>query len=371
MKIKQLLDDSLLILPKNWKELGYKSYYECVINEGSKYLELLTELDESEFNCNDNFLGELSKRHLIEASREFYQAIYKTLQAYFNEGNPHKAYNVFDQSIKEGSFKSLSFYFDYSYLYPINYRIRFSKTSLTAKDLFHVPFELRNIINSNRYSIPGYPTLYLSNSVYLAYKELDRPDFENLFVSKFQHSQWLGNVETLLNMTNVISWNEIDDQFKYLVRWLLIMSCTITVGFPDSPFKPEYVLPQIILQWVKNNINVGSKKVIGVKYSSTKINERSSYHSGHFFNTAIPIHQSGKEGFCEKLAKQFNLTQPISFKEGLELCKGECHQKGQVEYLELNKKRIKYTESDFAKIEKTLSESPYSDLYNVHGHKYS
>jgi hypothetical protein len=372
MKLEELLKHQLLILPKNWRNLGYSSYYNCVVKESSNFLKLIGELDDSESYGEDKEIGFLSKQHLVSSARGFFQAVIKTLQSYLNEGNPHKAYNVLNEILKtenkEENCKSLISYLEFNHLYPRHYRLRTKQGEAKLKDLFHVPFEIRHIINSNRYSIPGYPTLYFSNSIYLAYKELGDPDYDDLYVSKFYHTRHFNNSETLLDMTNRPMWDSIESKFKFLARWILTMSCSIKVGFPNSPFKPEYVLPQIILQWVKNNINIGHRKVIGVSYSSTKIIDNGEGFCGHFYNTAIPIHHSNKEGFCDVLAKQFCLTNPILFNKALELAK-EATIQGQVKSVELNGASIEYVNSDFGKIEQVLSETPYSELYYVTGTK--
>jgi hypothetical protein len=372
MKLEDLLNHQLLNLPKNWRQLGYNSYYECVVNEASNYLKLISEIDDSINYGEDKYIGRLSKQHLLSAARGFFQAVIKTLQSYLNEGNPHKAYNILDKIIKEESreeaCKALIFYLEFNHLYPQHYRIRAKNGKAELKDLFHVPFELRQIINSNRYSIPGYPTLYFSNSIYLAYKELGDPDYDDLYVSKFLHTRYFNNSETLLDMTNKPMWDSPEFQFKFLARWILTMACSIKVGYPNSPFKPEYVLPQIIFQWVKNNINIGHRKVIGVSYSSTKISDNKEGFYGYFYNTAIPIHSSNKEGFCDVLSKQFCLTKPISFNEALKLDK-KASQQGQVKSVEMNGAHVEYVKSDFGKIEQVLSENPYSELFYVNGKK--
>ena len=372
MKLEDLLNHQSLILPKNWRELGYSSYYECVVKEGQKYLKLVSKIDDSTIWGKDKIIGILSKQHLSNVARDFFQAVYKTLQCYLNEGNPHKAYNILDKCLNEDENKSnskpLIYYLEFNHLYPQHYRIRVKNEQADLKDLFHVPFELRHKIRSYRYSISGYPTLYFSNSVYLAYQELGTPDYDNLYVSKFMHTEYFNNKETLLDMTNKPMFDTPEFQFKFLARWILTMSCSIKVGFPDSPFKPEYVIPQIILQWVKNNINIGHRKVIGVSYSSTKIQDYKNGFYGFFYNTAIPIHHSNKSGFCDVLSKQFCLTKPINFREALKLDTNVIQQ-GQVKSVEMNGATIEYIKSDFGKIEQILSELPYSELFCVNGEK--
>lgn len=43
-------------------------------------------------------------------------------------------------------------------------------------DMFHVPFEKRHLIPTSRFSLPGLPCLYLANSIYTCWEELDRPN---------------------------------------------------------------------------------------------------------------------------------------------------------------------------------------------------
>ena len=144
------------------------------------------------------------------------------------------------------------------------------------------------------------------------------------------------------------------------------MACSIKTGYPSSPFKAEYILSQIIFQWAKNNMNIGARKIIGVCYSSTYINNRSENFHGYFYNTAIPIQQSCENGYCEVLTDKFCLTQPIAFHEALKFEK-EVEQQGQVKSLDLFGFKVDYVATDFGKIEQVLSEKPYSDLYFVTG----
>lgn len=373
MKLDELLEQQSLILPKNWQNLGYASYYECVVSESSKFLYLLENLDDTQDFGKDEFIGELSKEHLIAVSSKFYLMVIKALQCYCNEGNPHKTYNFLNESLITKSenpyHKPLIYYLEFDNLHPVHYRLRKMQGEADFGDMFHVPFESRHIINTNRYSIPGYPTLYLSNSIYLAYKELGEPDYNDLYVSKFFHTRHYNPIETLLDLTNKPLWDTVESKFKFLARWILTMSCSIKVGFPTSPFKPEYILPQIIFQLVKNKIDIGSRKIIGVKYSSTKIVDSREGFQGHFYNTAIPIHHSNKNGFCDVLAKQFCMTRPISFHKALEYSKEVCIH-GQVKSIELNGASTEYIKTDFGKIEQVLSDTLYSKLNYVNGKKF-
>ena len=56
------------------------------------------------------------------------------------------------------------------------YRIRIGAEDFKErKDLFHIPMGKRSLINSYRYSIPGYPCLYLSTGVEMCWFECGMP----------------------------------------------------------------------------------------------------------------------------------------------------------------------------------------------------
>ncbi len=367
MNIEELLIHNSIKLPKSWKELGYISYYECVIGEGINFIKLIEKMEEFD-EFNDKYLGVLSKEHLVEASRAFFQTVIKTLQVYLNEGSPHKAYKEFDTLITKSDnkgMKRLSKYLSYTPLYPQHYRIRKTEEIASQKDLFHVPFELRHMVSTNRYSIPGYPTLYLSNSIFLAYKELGEQDYKNLYVSKFYFTEHFNQQETLLDLTNKPKGNDFSSKFKYLARWILIMACNIKVGHEKAPFKEEYIISQIILQWVKNNIKIGSsKKVLGVAYSSTRIIENENFY-GHFYNTAIPIHHSSPKGHCNIISKLFKLTKPFNF-EDISKISADVNIKGQVKSIDVDGHKVNYVDTDFGKLEHLLSLKEYNKLTRVY-----
>lgn len=74
------------------------------------------------------------------------------------------------------------------------YRIRQVKRAgyldnLERKALFHMPFELRHKVSSNRYSISGLPSLYLGGSLWACWEELQRPDFHSLQVVRFRYAE--------------------------------------------------------------------------------------------------------------------------------------------------------------------------------------
>lgn len=67
------------------------------------------------------------------------------------------------------------------------FRVREVDTLVNSqrKDIFHVPFELRHRVTTQRYSISGWPSLYLGASLMVCWEEVGRPAFHKLAVASF------------------------------------------------------------------------------------------------------------------------------------------------------------------------------------------
>ena len=66
-------------------------------------------------------------------------------------------------------------------------RIRTTTESLNKRrEMFHVPFNKRQLIKKQRFSIEGYPCLYLAGCAYTAWLELNRPQFDTIWASSFR-----------------------------------------------------------------------------------------------------------------------------------------------------------------------------------------
>jgi hypothetical protein len=100
--------------------------------------------------------------------------------------------------------------------------------------------------------------------------------------------------------------------FRYLTLWPLIYATSVKVKFTDSSFKPEYVIPQLLMQYIKDSSAHGGIKIHGIKYSSTHYD---LYNGADLmYNIAIPIHGSSSEQFCNFLTKKFRFNEPASWR---------------------------------------------------------
>jgi hypothetical protein len=197
------------------------------------------------------------------------------------------------------------------------YRARYSaERSLTRKELFHNPFENRGIVSTNRYSIPGLPALYLGDSTYVCWEEYNRKDFRNLYFSRFTNTEPLKmvKIQRLPDLITQLSDNSMSEEkrmnilARYLSLFPLSIACSIRTRSTTDVFKPEYIISQLLLQYVTD---LKGKGASGIMYPSTKV-DYSKIEGIPAYNYVFPVRQIQSTGYCSDLARIFTLTNPTS-----------------------------------------------------------
>jgi hypothetical protein len=173
---------------------------------------------------------------------------------------------------------------------------------------------MRTKVASQRYSIPGFPCLYISNCIYTAWKELRSPDLNTVHAVRFCNKKDIQYIdltnEGYFHKANSQNVSFQDGTTPYLLlAWPLIACCSVRVRSPYDSFKPEYIIPQFILQWLKNN---GGFEAI--KFSSTHINRNELHHDGDFFNLVFPVKTRSSDGYCMDLQSIFDMTEVMPAK---------------------------------------------------------
>ena len=92
-----------------------------------------------------------------------------------------------------------------------------------------------------------------------------------------------------------------------IICWPLIAASSVQVKIPDMPFIPDYIVPQLLLQWLRNNKNFD-----GLRYFSTRIN-RIDHSPWAAMNYVFPVKEVTSEGYCQKLQNKFYLTAPCAW----------------------------------------------------------
>jgi hypothetical protein len=195
--------------------------------------------------------------------------------------------------------------------------------ALSGKEIFHVPFEKRGRVGNERYSIAGIPCLYLGSSTWACWDELGRPDLDRVFVSLFRFIEdtsvldfqapplraweiFLGAQNELQRKGSTPYVVRYGEPFieSYLQLWPLIAACSVRTTSSKSSFYPQYIVPQMLLQWVCDE-----QKVDGIRYFSTRM----PADALPFDNCAFPARNITHQGRCSYLSAKFTLTDPIAW----------------------------------------------------------
>lgn len=184
-----------------------------------------------------------------------------------------------------------------------------NRRDVSYKDLFHIPLNKREIVNTNRYSAPGYPCLYLGTSIYACWEELGRPPMSQSMVARFRN-----DVDIFLLDLRVPTQQEFSEHvIDYIRLFPLIIACSVKVKNQDATFKPEYSIPQLLMEYVINyNVNnpIGAP-VSGIYYTSVFKNDDFGFGIEKLENIAIPVQSPlSSKKYCRKLCDMFMLTKP-------------------------------------------------------------
>lgn len=196
------------------------------------------------------------------------------------------------------------------------YRIREGDSDYSRLDLFHIPMFKRNLIKSYRYSIPGYPCLYLSTGKELCWFECGMPKKFSYSAFQLQTDEKIKLINFSIQPNDLVSsvpiWyanhpedkNKIDEYvLKYLIIHPLRVSCSLQVSERNNAFIQEYIISQLLLLWVRKN-----NEFDGIAYSSCSAIEKA--HEWNYYNIVFPAKELEK-GYCKRLSSLFKITQPV------------------------------------------------------------
>ena len=187
-------------------------------------------------------------------------------------------------------------------------------------DMFHIPLDKRGIVGPQRFNCPGYPCLYLSRSTYGCWEELGRPVFDTLFYSSFRVRNSFRVLDLRIPDVDKCDYSQLTKTLKLLP---LIIACSFSVNNPKDDFKPEYIIPQLLLETIIHNNHNKTKVektyldediIWGVLYSSSHINNGFSFDSKCLDNIVMPIIEThNKNNYCSYLASAFDISKPTCY----------------------------------------------------------
>jgi len=234
-------------------------------------------------------------------------------------GNSGEAYHVLENLLEETFYNERIYRLIeknnlFSNVKPKLFRLRISSNQIFSREeMFHIPFSKRHLVANQRFSIAGLPCLYLGSSIYVCWLELGRKDFGELWVAGYMTESNFKILNLAYDLNVIISQyekGEIDsEQFvNYFMLWPLVMACSFQVKYPEAPFHEEYIIPNLLLQW----ITYKNKDIVGLKYLSTKLEDYDQYNYGINY-VFPPIKITDEYDYCPVLSNRFKLTNPLSW----------------------------------------------------------
>lgn len=250
----------------------------------------------------NRFNNQTVKFDIIHETIDLCNAILEATTQYF-KGFPNVAYEKLEYIFIENSCHLLQLLPQLTCKNIQLYRARKGKDLQERKELFHTPFELRTKCASYRFSTLGYPSLYLASSLETALLEVGAKNPLEYFCSCFKTNNDICVVDLALPNRDLTFW----EQYSLLVFYPLIVACNLKVKNTDDPFKPEYVIPQLLTQIIR----LHSSDIIGISYTSTK-HKQVDYTDFRQRNFVIyvPYADSSKE-YSKDLSKLLYSTKPI------------------------------------------------------------
>jgi len=264
-------------------------------------------------NVYDNFLSYVKEKNFLPESdilklESSIELLNNTISNYY-KGSHNKAFTKLKKYIDE-NYNSLSI--KKTKTNEKYYRARqSSELSLKKEVLFHIPFNRRfELVTNQRFSYQSYPCLYLGDSSFTCWLELNKPNFDGLHFSEYEISNPLKYLDLCIDIDPKKITNKKANFSNLIFTWPLSFLCTIKVLNPEHNFHPEYIAPQLLTEIVINSTS--QNKINGIKFYSTKYS--SSFSTKKSYNYVSPAVEELKYNyFCDFLQNNMKFTKSFSW----------------------------------------------------------
>lgn len=338
---KRIMNDEQLFLPIQWDGNDFYSTLESLFNH---YINQLTALFDAKSTVSSNIPLNLNGISYV------CNHLKKTVEFYLN-GFPAKAYTTFEKIMAilkglslEHHQKNTSGQFVGSNRDPLQlFRVVGVDDikNYSRSRVFHTPYNLRSKVSTSRYSIAGYPSLYLGTSLELCCEEIKYNPYQGYgLAAMFQIARPIEHINVRIielgikpqDFTNSESPNQSfgrhisrstleskETKQDYLLWYPLIAACSFIRTNKKDAFAPEYIIPQLLMQWVRDEMmptypHHNPCELIGIRYFSCASKRMSDMGFNYVFPTSgMPV--SHALPYCSVLANSFRLTKPVYIHE--------------------------------------------------------
>lgn len=247
-------------------EKDLKDKYDLVMNQAQKA------------NADDESLNII---------RKYREKILQALKCYY-KADIVKSYTIIRKLIQDVGKNSFAVSdLNHSFAFPgdISKELQFFRcrrgdpsNAYSAKDMLHLPKKMRSKSGNYRFSIPGNPSLYLSNSSYGCWIETGFPPENDFNVSPVV----LDGAQKILNLAiNIRDFGRLGNLMEERVHcWLKLYLLTLATSYrikePNRTFKSEYIISQAIMIACKkpgyDGVAYYSKRVTNEAFALCAIN---------------------------------------------------------------------------------------------------
>lgn len=337
-------------------------YYNADIEKAkNKIIKLL-----EKYTSNDFIISELDKSYPFRGVAPFSDLLDEIKDGYIND---YEIMNTYQLSF----FKS-----------------RIGGSNFEKKDMLHIPFCNRELVSTQRFSIPGVPCLYLGTTSYVCWLEMDKPQDSVFNVSSFKlpkHLKILNLVfdhELISNQaSNSMRFNG-DKRYnnikllEYMIELMpLVYATSFSIKNKERKFKSEYIVSQLIMQCL-SELNID-----GIAYASKKVKDSITAFP-QCINLAIPMKTNKEFNFNKErdnyadICEEILLTDPVNLSEFLKVDRdnnykidrsyiNECFNGTLEDKIILGGKHVDYNFTEFANFDNYIFSLKHekADVFNI------
>lgn len=193
----------------------------------------------------------------------------------------------------------------------------FRDATPTCKEMLHIPHipvEKKEKASSCRYSIKGEPCSYMSTMAALTWYESKCPSsfyLAKYYIDNNQHKKHkLLRLDIRPHLFYRIDngWDRKAMTEERALKFArnacctlpLIAACSLSVQDENIKHQEEYVIPQLLMEWVKTRTDY-----IGIKYNTAKTEDYALMLGA--YNIALPTKKIDIDGYC-KILKEIFIT---------------------------------------------------------------
>lgn len=299
MDIHTVTLNTIKVVRQSFQDRGDKGFNEFVDELFKKYNEQLHTIDNG-CSFKSQLLEEVEfvEERIVDSINDYYSGSIMGASVEIQRLHSHFKRTLHVHQIKEGD---------------IWYRGRIMKRGgrlFGRKEMFHIPDNCRENVSSQRFSFIGYPCLYLGKSIWDCWEELNEPYLDDICFSAFKATEDIKLANLTLPTIEMVENRVISNYYNLLSTLPLIILCSIKTLNENANFKPEYIIPQLLMMDLINY-----SKYDGYMFTSTKQNTSLNWDEGYLYNIVLPVSRFfDEEGLCLNLKRKFLVTDPVCYK---------------------------------------------------------